>query len=342
MVMEVLRRRGKSDQYQAETSSGVLDIFSEEATWRGRSLVTLADVTAGEIRTVLNAARAVKALHQERSDTLYWNYPRTLGMIFEKPSLRTRVSFEAGMAHLGGHAIYLSPGDIGLGTRESVADVASALSRWVDVISARVFSHQTVEALVAHATVPVINALSDREHPIQAFADLLTLEEQKGPLGNNLKLAYIGDGNNVLHALLLACAKMGVNLSAACPEGYFPDPHYVELAEEAADETGATIAIVTDPAEAVRDADALYTDVWTSMGQEEESKIRTLAFTPYQINAELVAKAKPDAIVLHCLPAHPGEEITADVFETHRTVIMDQAENRMHTQKALIALMIGM
>jgi ornithine carbamoyltransferase len=322
--------------------SEVFRLFWEYFGWRKRSLVTLADVSAAQIKTVLEAATVLKAIHEDRTDAVRWKYPRTLGMIFEKPSLRTRASLEAGMVQLGGHAIYLAPADIGLGTREPVADVASALSRWVDVISARVFKHQTVEALAANATVPVINALSDREHPIQAFADLLTLEEQKGELGNNLKLAYIGDGNNVLHALLLACAKMGVNLSAACPDGYFPDPQYVGLAQQAASETGAMIAVVSDPGEAAEGADALYTDVWTSMGQEEESRSRAVVFAPYQIDEALVAQAKPGAIVLHCLPAHCGEEISADVFEKHRTVIMDQAENRMHTQKALIALMIGL
>jgi ornithine carbamoyltransferase len=331
--------------------AGLLRVdLREENGWRGRSLVTLADLSREQIESVLLVASYFKGFHAGATSTniqhsdrahLKWSYPRTLGMIFEKPSLRTRVSFEAGMAHLGGHAIYLAPGDIGLGTREPVADVAAALSRWVDVISARVFKHETVEELAEHATVPVINALSDREHPIQAFADLLTLTEQKGPLGNNLKLAYIGDGNNVLHALLLACSIMGVNLSAACPDGYMPDPEYVRLATEAAAATGATVSVGTDPAEAAENADALYTDVWTSMGQETERDSRLAAFAPYRIDAALTAKAKPDAIVLHCLPAHCGEEISAEVFEKHRTVIMDQAENRMHTQKALIALMIG-
>ncbi|HLJ54134.1 MAG TPA: ornithine carbamoyltransferase, partial [Chthonomonadaceae bacterium] len=207
---------------------------------------------------------------------------------------------------------------------------------------ARVFSHATVEELAQWATVPVINALSDREHPIQAFADLMTLLERKGDPGPRLKLAYIGDGNNVLHALLLACAKMGVNLSAACPPGYLPDPEYVQLARAAAAAAGATVSVGSDPAAAVADADALYTDVWTSMGQEEERQARLAVFEPYRIDAKLVAKAKPDAIVMHCLPAHCGEEITQDVFDTHREVIFDQAENRMHTQKALIALMVGL
>ena len=242
---------------------------------------------------MLNGAASLKALDRDLSRDVMWKTPRTLGMIFEKPSLRTQVSFEAGMVHLGGHAIYLAPADIGLGTREPVPDVALALSRWVDIISARVFKHETVDKLARCATVPVINALSDREHPIQAFADLLTLIEQKGPLGDHLKLAYIGDGNNVLHALLLACAKMGVNLSAACPQGYWPDPTYVVMAEAAGEETGAKISIVSDTAEAAEAADALYTDVWTSMGQEEERQERLKVFAGYHINADLLQRASP-------------------------------------------------
>ena len=319
----------------------MLDNLGDGHGWRGRSLVTLADVSPAEFRAVLAGAAIFKTLHRERSQELRWAYPRTLAMIFEKPSLRTRVSFEAGMTQLGGHAIYLGPADIGLGTREPAPDVALALSRWVDIISARVFRHDTVEQLAASASVPVINALSDSEHPIQAFADLLTLQERKGELGGHLNVAYIGDGNNVLHALLLACAKMGVNLSAACPAGYLPDPRYVRMAEEAAAATGARISIVSDPAEAAEDADALYTDVWTSMGQEDEKQERLAVFAPFQVNADLMRGARHDAIVLHCLPAHAGEEISAEVFQHHRTVIMDQAENRMHTQKALIALMLG-
>jgi ornithine carbamoyltransferase len=220
--------------------------------------------------------------------------------------------------------------------------VAAALSRWVDAITARVFKHATVEELALHATIPVINALSDREHPVQAFADLLTLTEQKGELGNHLKLAYVGDGNNVLHALLLACAKTGVNLAAGCPDGYQPTPEYVSEAQRIGQETGAKIELYTDPIAAVRDADAVYTDVWTSMGQEAEKQARIRLFAPYQVNAALMARAKPDAVVLHCLPAHRGEEISAEMMDAHKTVIMDEAENRLHTQKALLVLILGL
>lgn len=328
-------------RHDAQDSPFDITAIRQETCWRNRSLVTLKVVSRAQINAVLIAARQLKAVHRARHEGVRWSYPRTLGMIFEKPSLRTRVSFEAGMAHFGGQAVYLAPGDIGLGSREPVSDVALALSRWIDIISARVFRHETVEELAAYASVPVINALSDREHPIQAFADLLTLEERLGPLGSHQKLAYIGDGNNVLHALLLACSTMGVNLSAACPPGYLPDPAYVLMAEDAARASGARIEIGADPVAAVAEADAIYTDVWTSMGQESEKATRLAVFAPYQISARLLAAAKPETIVLHCLPAHCGEEITTDVFEQHRTVIMDQAENRMHTQKALIALMIG-
>jgi ornithine carbamoyltransferase len=317
-------------------------IMDDPMGWRRKSLLSLFDVSNTQFREVLAVAAELKALDQHRMPGIAWEYPRTLGMIFEKPSLRTRVSFEASMVHLRGHAIYLAPGDIGLGSRESVEDVAGVLSRWVDIITARVFAHETVEELARHSTSPVINALSDQEHPVQAFADLLTLQEHKGPLGNNLKLAYVGDGNNVLNALLLACARCGVHVSAAFPEGYAPSERYVEEARRIGAETGAQVALTHDPAEAVRDADAVYTDVWASMGQEAEKEARVKLFAPYQVNMELVGKAKPDAIVLHCLPAHRGEEITAEVMEKFKTPILDQAENRLHTQKALLALIVGL
>ena len=323
-------------------------IFKNTVGWRGRSLVTLFDVSSEQILEVLDVSVRIKDL-KRRDKFVYFAHPKTLALLFEKPSLRTRVSFEAGMAQMEGHAIYLAPGDVGLGVRESVGDVAGGLSRWVDAIAARTFKHETIEELAAAATVPVINALSDREHPIQAFADLLTIIEAKGTLGNHLKLAYVGDGNNVLHALLLACAKVGVNLTAACPQGYQPDPAYVAEAQRIGTGegttdggTGARIAVVTDPIEAVKDADVVYTDVWTSMGQEAEKAQRLAIFTPYQVNAALLAHAKSDVVVLHCLPAHREEEITTEVMDAHKAIILDQAENRLHTQKALIALMLGL
>ena len=317
-------------------------ILEDPTGWRKRSVLSLFDVSTAQIRTLLDVAAGLKRYDLARERSLYWQYPRTLALVFEKPSLRTRVSFEAGTAHLQGKAIYLAPGDVGLGTREAVPDVAGALSRWVDLIAARVFRHETVEELDAHSTIPVINCLSDREHPIQAFADLLTLQEQKGPLGNHVTLAYIGDGNNVLHALLLACAKMGVNLNAACPQGYGPAADYTQKAERIAIETGAKINIVTDPREAVHHADAVYTDVWASMGQEDEKEARAQIFAGYRVDNALLAHAKPDVIVMHDLPAHRGEEIAAEVMDAHNTVIMDQAENRLHTQKALLVLILGL
>jgi ornithine carbamoyltransferase len=319
-------------------------ILMDPSKWHGKSLISLFDVSEEQVAEVLEVAVRLKDLKRQERFVCF-SHPKTLALLFEKPSLRTRVSFEAGMAHMAAHAIYLAPADVGLGVRESVADVAGGLSRWVDAIAARTFKHETIEELAANATVPVINALSDREHPIQAFADLLTIIEAKGTLGNHLKLAYLGDGNNVLHALLLACAKVGVNLTAACPTGYEPAPEYVAEAQRigtAENGTGAKIEVVTDPIEAVQDADVVYTDVWTSMGQEEEKAQRLKIFAPYQVNTALLAHAKTDVIVLHCLPAHREEEITTEVMDTFKTIILDQAENRLHTQKALVALMLGL
>ena len=340
----LLQSRPEWNLQQELAVQAMLEMLDKDSDWRGRSLLGISDLSQAQIRTVLISAAILKTLHHSQNTALQFPYPRTLALLFEKQSLRTRVSFEAGMAQLKGHTINLEAQHIGLGTRESVEDVAGVLSRCVDVIAARVYRHETVEALAKHATVPVINALSDREHPLQMFADLLTIQEQKGALDNSLKVAYIGDGNNVLHSLLLACAKVGVNLTAACPEGYWPDPAFVAEAQRigAEDGTGAQIAVVTDPVEAVKDADVLYTDVWASMGQEDEKAIRAKVFAPYQIHAERVAQARPDAIVLHCLPAHRGEEISEEVMAAHHRVIMDQAENRMHTQKALLALMLGL
>ena len=336
----ILETGAKSDSEEAELLRQY--IAQAHPLWAKKSLVSLMDVSEEQFLAILDVAAGLKALDLARKPGIEWQYTRTLAMIFEKPSLRTRVSFEASMAHLRGHAINLAPGEVGIGTREPVEDVAGVLSRWVDVIAARVFKHETVAGLAQHGTIPVINALSDREHPIQALADLLTLREKVGPLGNEMKLAYVGDGNNVLHALLLACALTGVNISAACPEAFQPLPEYVAKAKEYAEKSGATVTTGTDAAEAVKDADAVYTDVWTSMGQEEERELRLQIFAPYQINAELLAGAKPNALVLHCLPAHRGEEISADVMTAHAATIYEQAENRLHTQKALLMLIIGL
>jgi ornithine carbamoyltransferase len=265
---------------------------------------------------------------------------KTLAMIFEKPSLRTRVTFETGMTQLGGHAIYIQPSDIALGTRESVPDAARNFERMVQGIVARVFSHQTVVDLAKYANIPVINGLSDLEHPCQALADFLTIYEKKGdPKG--LKVAFIGDGSsNTCHSLMLLAAKLGSNFAVGSPEGYEPDTVIWTAAKREAEENGVSIAITTDPMEAVKDADVIYTDVWTSMGQEVEREERLPLFRPYQVNQTLVDAAKDDVIVLHCLPAHRGEEITDEVIDGPHSVVFDQAENRLHAQKAVMALVM--
>lgn len=259
---------------------------------------------------------------------------KTLAMVFEKPSLRTRVSFDVGMFQLGGHAITLAPQEIGLGKRESVADVARVLGGMCDGIMARVFKNETVVELAQWAGVPVINGLCDIEHPCQALADLLTLREEKRLEGR--KIAYLGDGNNVCHSLMLLCAKVGVSFAAATPEGFEPDAKFVAWAK-----ADGRVEIYRDPQEAVQGADAVYTDVWTSMGQEEESARRLEVFPPYQINAALMARAKADAIILHCLPAHRGEEISAEMMESSRSRVFQQAENRLHAQKAVLSWLLS-
>lgn len=262
----------------------------------------------------------------------------TAALVFQKPSLRTRVSFEVAMLELGGHASYLSPAEIQLGQREAVADVARVLSRYIDVIVARVFLHSDVVELAEEAAVPVINALSDREHPCQILADLLTLYERRGSL-KGLRLAYVGDGNNVAHSLALAAPGLGIDLRFACPDGYEPDPMIMEQAQAGA--PNGAIELFRDPREAVRGADAVYTDAWYSMGQESEAEARAPVFRPYQLNAELLSYAAPDAVAMHCLPAHRNQEITDDVMDGAASVVYDQAENRLHVQKALLLRLVG-
>jgi ornithine carbamoyltransferase len=261
---------------------------------------------------------------------------RTLALIFEKPSLRTRVTFEVGVVQLGGRAVYLAGSEIGLGTRESVPDVARNLSRWVDGIVARVFSHATIDALAQHATVPVINALSDYEHPCQAVADFFTLWERGVDLAR-MRFAWIGDGNNVLHSLLMLGGLLGASMVAACPPGYEPSPDVLAAVRR----LPADVTVTVDPREAAEGADVLYTDVWTSMGQEAEREARREAFARYQVSETLVGFAKPSALVMHCLPAHRGEEITEAVLDGPHSVVLDQAENRLHAQKALILALLG-
>lgn len=304
-----------------------------------KHLISIADLSAEEVWQILRLAKELKEEWLKGG-----NKPilkgKTLGMVFQKPSLRTRVSFEMGMIHLGGQALYLSPNEIKLGERESVPDVARVLSRYVDGIMARVFAHRHIEELAAYSRVPVINGLSDYNHPCQALSDLFTIWEKRGEL-KGLKLAYVGDGNNVATSLLFAATKVGMDISLASPEGYELSDEVVKLGQEFAAQSGSKMELVRDPATAVRGADVIYTDVWTSMGQEEEMEKRLKVFPPYQVNAALVAMAKPDVMVMHCLPAHRGQEITDEVADGPHSVIFDQAENRMHTQKAILALLMG-
>ncbi|MBK9711195.1 MAG: ornithine carbamoyltransferase [Kouleothrix sp.] len=301
--------------------------------------LSAADLSREEAEALLGRARALKAEWRDGGHRSLPLQGKTLALVFEKPSLRTRVAFEAGMTQLGGHGSYLSANDIDMGGRESVPDVAHNLSRWVQAIAARVFKHTTVETLARHAGIPVINALSDREHPCQALADLLTLQERFGRL-QGLRLAYVGDGNNVCHSLLLLGATLGVSVGVACPPDYRPDPDILAQAERLAAESDAAIAVSSSPAEIAAGADAIYTDVWASMGQEHEAARRRPVFQPYQLNAALMAEAQPQAIAMHCLPAHRGEEITAEVIDGPSSVVFDQAENRLHVQKALILTLL--
>jgi ornithine carbamoyltransferase len=303
-----------------------------------KHLVSLRDYSRADILEILDLARRMKA------DPLAFRGAlrgRTLAMIFQKASTRTRVSFEAGMYQLGGHAMNLSGGDIQLRRGETVPDTARVLSRYVDAIMARVFAHEDIEELARCATIPVINGLSDLSHPVQALADFMTLLEHRGTL-EGARVAYVGDGNNVCHSLMLAAAKLGVAMSVAAPEGYDPDPGIVASAARSAQESGTPAAIVTrDPMEAVKGADAVYTDVWTSMGQEAESAARLVAFQGYMVTEKMMASAGRDAVFMHCLPAHRGEEVAAEVMDGPRSVVFDQAENRLHAQKAVLALLIG-
>jgi ornithine carbamoyltransferase len=265
---------------------------------------------------------------------------KQMAMFFEKPSLRTRLTFEAGMASLGGTTFFVDQTKERLDAREKLSDIAHNLERWVDAIVLRTFDQQTIEGMAVHASVPVINALSDSEHPCQALADYFTLQERFGNL-KNVSLAYVGDGNNVTHSLLLTCACLGSTIRVATPEGYGPNAQIVADAQEIAEQTGAVIDVLCDPQAAVAGVDAVYTDAWASMGQEHEAEKRARIFPPYQMNEELVAGAAPHAVFMHCLPAHRGEEITDSVMDSERSIVFEQAENRMHVQKAILYLLLG-
>jgi ornithine carbamoyltransferase len=300
-------------------------------TLKGRSFTRVADFTSGELELVLDVAERMKALPREEQHVLPG---RALGMIFEKPSTRTRVSFEVGIAQLGGHGLYLRADDLQLGRGETIRDTATVLSRYLDGIMIRTFAQSDVEELAEHADIPVINGLTDETHPCQALADMLTIRERLGRL-KDVRVAYLGDGNNVCSSLMVAAARLGSSFVAATPPGYEPDARAVAVARE----TGE-VEVTHDPAEAVGGADVLYTDVWTSMGQEEERDRRLRDLGGYGITNELLAQAGDGAIVLHCLPAHYGEEITEEVLYGPQSAVWDQAENRLHAQKALMALVI--
>ncbi len=304
-----------------------------------RHFISILDTSSHELYELLNLATHLKTEWLSGGNEPLLS-GKVLAMVFQKPSLRTRVSFDMGMRHLGGDAIYLSPDEIGLGKRESIADVSRVLSGYVDGIMARVFDHEHILELARYATVPVINGLSDFNHPCQALADVLTIRENFGYL-EDLNVAFIGDGNNVATSLLFACARLGMNFTIASPSGYGLPKEVIASAKEIAQETGILINTVRDPMEAVKSAQVIYTDTWVSMGQEEETKQRELIFAPYQVNAELVSQADPLAIVLHCLPAHRGQEITDDVADGSQSKIFPQAENRMHAQKAVLVTLMG-
>jgi len=305
---------------------------------KGRDFTRVADWSGSELERVLDLAGELKE-QQRRREPHHLLPGRTLGMIFQKPSTRTRVSFEVGIAQLGGTGLYLSAGDLQLGRGETLKDTAMVLSRYLDAIMIRTFAQEDVEELARHGSIPVINGLTDSSHPCQALADVLTIRERLGRL-EGVTVVYLGDGNNVCASLMVAAAKLGMTFRAGTPSGYEPSAEAVEIAREAAAKSGATIDLLDDPREAVAGADVLYTDVWTSMGQEEERERRLRDLAGFGIDEELVRLAGAEAIVLHCLPAHYGEEITEDVLYGPQSAVWDQAENRLHAQKALMALVI--
>lgn len=297
-----------------------------------KDLITIRDLHQDEVEKLFELTAKIKSKPAAYQDKLTG---KSLGLIFQKSSNRTRVSFEVGMNQLGGYTIYLGPDDIKLGTREAPKDIALTLSRYLDLIVARTFSHQAIVDLAKNATIPVINGLSDMFHPCQALADLFTIKEKFKKL-KGIKLAFIGDGNNVLHSLLYCCSKTGLSLSVATPEGYEPDEQILNEALEIAKETGSRIEIAENKEEAVKGADVLYTDVWVSMGQEQEREKRLKDFAAFQVDSELLKKAKQGCLIMHCLPAHRGDEITDEVIDGETSIVFDQAENRLHVQKAIL------
>jgi ornithine carbamoyltransferase len=302
-----------------------------------KDFISIHDLSLYEFHEIMDMTTEIKEHSQRFRNKLK---DKILAMIFQKPSLRTRMTFEVGMLELGGAAIYLSPTDSQVGTRETYFDVGKNLERWVDGIMIRTFAHQNIIDLASNTKVPVINGLSDLLHPCQAMADFFTLKEKKGGL-SRLKVAYVGDGNNVCHSLLFAAAKAGCQISVATPPGYEPKPDIVKLAEEDGRETGFSLSLTHDARQAVSQADAIYTDVWASMGQETEKDVRARIFAPYQVNGSLMASAKKKAFFMHCLPAHRGEEVTDEVIDSPNSIVYDQAENRLHIQKVIMVLLMG-
>ncbi len=311
------------------------DVPPKPSPLSGRDCLTLAEFSSDEVALILDEAVKIKAMQKARIPYRPLR-GRTLAMVFQKPSNRTRVSFEVGMYQLGGHALSLSPQEIQMGKRETPSDTGRVLARYIDAIMVRTFDHEELEELAGAADVPVVNGLSDAHHPCQALADLLTVREESGTL-EGVKIAYVGDGNNVAHSLAIACALTGAELAIAHPDGHGPDPEVVETARK----LGAAPVLTRDPREAAGGARVVYTDVWASMGQEAEAAERRKEFAPFQVNEELMGLATEDAIFLHCLPAHRGEEVTAGVIDGPQSRVFDQAENRLHAQKALLYLLLG-
>lgn len=316
-------------------------ILNEELaiSLKGRDFLMLVDFKPEEIRYLIDLAIDLKK-KQKAGETHHVLKGKTLGMIFEKSSTRTRVSFEVGMYQLGGQGLFLSGNDLQIGRGETIWDTAQTLSRYLDGIMIRTFAHRKVVELARGATIPVINGLTDLSHPCQALADYQTILEHKGRL-EGLKIAYVGDGNNMVHSLMMGAAKLGLHMSVATPEGYEPDADIVQQTKDHASETGSKIHVCRDPKEAVADADIIYTDVWASMGQEAEQKEREIAFAAYQVNEELTKYAKKDYLFMHCLPAHRGEEVSEGVIDGGSSIIFDQAENRLHAQKAIMAAIMS-
>ena len=321
---------------QAFNASQIVALPENKGFW-SRDLVSTRDLNPPEVEAVLHLAGLMKALPAEFRGALAG---KQMVMFFEKPSLRTRLTFEGGMTSLGGTAMFVDQSQSRLDARETLSDIARNLERWVDVIVLRTFAQETIEGMARYASVPVINALSDVEHPCQALADYFTLQERFGDL-KKISLAYVGDGNNVAHSLLLTCACLGSSIRIATPKGYSPNAQIVADARKIAKQTGARIELLTDPHAAVAGVDAVYTDAWASMGQEHEAAQRAGIFQPYQVNRELMAEAAPDAAFLHCLPAHRGEEVTDEVMDSENSVIFEQAENRLHVQKSILYLLLG-